>query len=119
VVDLSSSSDGEGLIPDTSRDEEFIKRLFDDLKYNILGPSDDDKVIILSDSDEDEEEVQEEDATDAIAGPSSAARVPASTAPAADVDEISKGMQDDNSDGLAPDREIGDSSSGEDEVGSP
>jgi hypothetical protein len=37
VVDLSSSSDEEGLIPDTSWDEEFTKRLFGDLNRDVLG----------------------------------------------------------------------------------
>jgi hypothetical protein len=32
VMNLSSSSDVEGLIPDTSWDEEFVRRLFSDLK---------------------------------------------------------------------------------------
>jgi hypothetical protein len=50
VVDLSL--DEEDLIPDTSRDEEFVKRLFGDLNRELLGLSDDGKVIILSDSDE-------------------------------------------------------------------
>jgi hypothetical protein len=37
VVDLSSSSDEEGLIPDTSWDEEFARRLFGDLNRAVLG----------------------------------------------------------------------------------
>jgi hypothetical protein len=79
VVDLSSSSDEEALIPDTSRGEEFTRRLFGDLNYAVLGPPGDGKVIILSDSDE-EEEVHEEDAADAEAAPSSAMKSPALTA---------------------------------------
>jgi hypothetical protein len=51
VVDLSSSSDEEGLIPDTSRDEEFTRRLFGDLNCNILGSPSDGNIIILNDSD--------------------------------------------------------------------
>jgi hypothetical protein len=52
VVDLSLSSDVEGIIPDTSRYEEFARRLFDDLNRGVLGPPGNGKVIILSDSDE-------------------------------------------------------------------
>jgi hypothetical protein len=98
VVDLSSSSNEKGLIPDISLDEEFTKKLFGDLNHDVHGPPGDDKIIILNDFDE-EEEAREEDATDAEATPTSAARTPISTA---DVDEALKGMQDDNSDDLAP-----------------
>jgi hypothetical protein len=113
VVDLSSSSDEEGLIPDTSRDEEFARRLFGDLNHDILGSLSDDKVIILNDSDE-EEEVHEEDVADVKAVPSSAMKSLAPIASTADADEDPKGMQDDNSDDLAPYREIGDGSYGRD-----
>jgi hypothetical protein len=51
-VDLSSSSDEEGLIHDTSQDVEFARKLFGDLNHGVLGPLDDGKIIILSDSDE-------------------------------------------------------------------
>jgi hypothetical protein len=64
IVDLSSSLDEEGLIPDTSRDEEFTKNLSGDLNRDVLGSLGDSKIIILSNSNE-EEEVCEEDATDA------------------------------------------------------
>jgi hypothetical protein len=90
VVDLSSSSDEEGLIPDTSRDEEFTRRLFGDLKCRVLGPSSNGKVIILSNYNE-EEEVREEDVTDAKAAPSSVVKSPAPTASAGDVDDADKG----------------------------
>jgi hypothetical protein len=75
-------------------------------------------VIILSDSDE-EEEVREEDAANAEAAPSSAAGIPASTASVVATNEDFKGMQNDNSDDLAPDQEIGDGRSGGDNGGSP
>jgi hypothetical protein len=55
VVDLSSSSDEGDLITDVSRDEEFVRRLFGDLNYDVLGPPGDGKIIILSDSDEEED----------------------------------------------------------------
>jgi hypothetical protein len=68
MVDLSSFLDEEGLIPGTSRDE-FTRRLFGDLNRDVLGPSGDSKVIILSDSNEEKEEVREEDVVDAEATP--------------------------------------------------
>jgi hypothetical protein len=118
VVDLCSSSDEEGLIPDTSRDEEFAKKLFGDLNRDILGPPGDGMIIILSDSDE-EEEVHEEDATNVEAAPTSVVRTPTLTASTASADEALKGMQDDNSDDLAPDQEIGAGDNGGDKAGSP
>jgi hypothetical protein len=111
IVDLFSSLNDEGLIPDTSRDEEFAKRHFDDLNRDVLGPPDDDKIIILSDSDEEEEEVHKEDAIDIEAAPSSAMTFPAPTASVDDVDDANKGD--------TPDWAIGGSSSGGDEVGLP
>jgi hypothetical protein len=90
-VDLSSSSNEEGLITDTSRDEKFTRRLFGDLNLDVLGPPGDGNIIILSNFDE-EEAVREEDSTDTKATPSSAAGIPASTASAANVDEDLKGM---------------------------
>jgi hypothetical protein len=119
VVDLSSSSDEEGLIPDTSRDEDFARRLFGDLNRDVLRPPSDGKVIILSDSNDEEEEMREEDVADAEAAPSSVARSPVPTASAIDVDEAPNGVQDDNSDGCTPGREIGGNSSGGDKAGSP
>jgi hypothetical protein len=53
-VDLSSSSDEECLITDTSCDEEVARRLFGDLNRDVLGPPGDGKIIILSHSDEEE-----------------------------------------------------------------
>jgi hypothetical protein len=107
VVDLSSSSDEEGLIPDTSRDEEFARRLFGDLNRSVLEPPNNDKVIILGDSDE-EEEAREEHVTDAEAAPSSTVK---SLAPTASAGNAGKGR--------TLDRAIGGSSSGGDKVGLP
>jgi hypothetical protein len=90
VVDLSSSSDKEGLNPDTSQDEEFDRRLFDDLNRSVLGPPGDGKVIILNDSDE-EEEVHEEVTADAKALPSPTVKSPAPTASNGDADDADKG----------------------------
>jgi hypothetical protein len=119
VVDLSSSSDEEGLIPDTSRDVEFTRRLFDDLNCDVLGPANDGNVIILSDSDEEEDAREEIAATTANVMPFAAMKSPTPTASAGNADEDPKGMQDDNSDDLAPDQEIGNSSSDGDKVGLP
>jgi hypothetical protein len=95
VVDLSSSSDEDSLTPNTSWDEEFIKRIFGDLNCDVLGLSDDDKIIILNDfNDEEEEEVHEEDAADAEAAPSFVVR---SLAPSASTDDTDKGDTSDRS----------------------
>jgi hypothetical protein len=80
VADLSSSFDEGDLIADVSRDEEFVRKLFGDLNRDFLGPSTDDKIIILSDFDEEEEEVHEEKSADVTVVPSSIARSPAPTA---------------------------------------
>jgi hypothetical protein len=50
VVDLSSNE--EDIFPDTLWDEEFVRKLFGDLNYGLLGSPGDDNIIILSDSDE-------------------------------------------------------------------
>jgi hypothetical protein len=110
MVDLSSSLDEEGLIPNTSRDKKLVRRLFGDLNHRVLGPPSDGKVIILSNSD-DEEEVHEEHATDAEAAPSSTVKSLASTASTDDVATANKGR--------SPDWVIGDSSSGGDKASSP
>jgi hypothetical protein len=51
------------LVVDTSRDEEFTRKLFGDLNCDILGPPGDGKIIIVDDFDDDDE-VQEEGTTD-------------------------------------------------------
>jgi hypothetical protein len=50
------------LVVNTSRDEEFTRKLFGDLNRDILGPPDDGKIIIIDDSDDDDE-AQEEGTT--------------------------------------------------------
>jgi hypothetical protein len=110
VVDLRSSSNEEGIIPYTLRDEEFARRLFGDLNHDVLGPPGDGKVIILGDSDE-EEEVCEEDATNAEVAPSSAVKSPTPTASFKDANDADKGR--------SPDRVIGNSSSGGDKAALP
>jgi hypothetical protein len=52
VIDLSSSSNEEDSFADTSRDFEFTQWLYGELNRDLLGPSSDGKIIILSDFDE-------------------------------------------------------------------
>jgi hypothetical protein len=117
VIDLSSSSDEEGPIADTSRDKEFAKRLFGDLNCDVLGLPGDGKIIILSDSDK-EGEVREEKPTDNEVVATSAAVNLASTA-SADADDAPSGVQNDNSDDRTPDQEADDGNDGGDEAGLP
>jgi hypothetical protein len=118
MVDLSSSLDEEDLIPDTSWDEEFTKKIFSDLNRDVLGPPDDGNIIILTDSDE-EEDVRKEDVTNIEVMPSSTARILASTTSTADTDEAPRGVQDDNSGNRTPDSEADGGSNGGDEADSP
>jgi hypothetical protein len=82
VVDLSSSSDEEGLIADVSWDEEFTKRLFGDLMKKIIS---DGKIIMLNDSDEEvcEEKITstEDTATSVVVNPASTTSIDADDAP--------------------------------------
>jgi hypothetical protein len=68
------------LVVDTSRDEEFTRKLFGDLNRDILGPPSKGKIIIIDDSDSDNE-AQEEGTTsiDPTAVPASAVEAPAGT----------------------------------------
>jgi hypothetical protein len=75
-------------------------------------------VIIISDSDE-EEEVHEETAADADVARSVAEKSLTPTASAADANEDPGKIRDGNSDGLAPDQDIGNNNSGRDEAGLP
>jgi hypothetical protein len=90
VVDLSS--DEEDIFPDISRDEEFIRKLFGDLNYGLLGPPGDGNVIILINSDE-EKEVREEDTADTEAAPPSAINSPAPTVSTANADDALDGVK--------------------------
>jgi hypothetical protein len=118
VVDFSPSSNEGDLIADVSRDEEFARRLFGDLKHDVLGPPNDGKIIILSDSDEEEEEVREEKTTDAKDATTSAAVNPASIA-SADADDAPTGVKNDYSDDRTIDQEADDSSGSGDDIGLP
>jgi hypothetical protein len=94
VIELSSPSDEEDFIPDTSRDFEFAQRLYGELNRSHLALLDDGKIIILSDSDEEKEEVHEEKSTGVEAAATSVAVNPASTA---STDDAPEGAKNDNS----------------------
>jgi hypothetical protein len=117
VIDLSSSSNEEDLIVNTSRDEELTRSLLGDLNRTILGPPDDGKIIILSNSDEEEEEeeeVHEEKTTGTKDATTYAAVNPASTA-STDTEDAPMGVKNDNRDDRTPDQEAdGNSSRGDD-----
>jgi hypothetical protein len=98
VVDLALSSGVEESIADTSRDEEFARKLFGDLNRDILGPPGDDKIIVISDSD-DEDETHEDAAVNVEAAPPSATNSADSPTSASDVDETPDGVSNDNADG--------------------
>jgi hypothetical protein len=97
-VDLALSSSEEDSVADTSRDEEFARKLFGDLNRDILGPPDDGKLIVISDSD-DEDETHEDAAGNAEAAPPSAVNSADSPTSASDIDETPDGVSDDNADG--------------------
>jgi hypothetical protein len=97
-VDLTLSSSEEESIADTSRDEEFARKLFDDLNRDILGPPGDGKIIVISDSDDDDE-THEDAADNAEAAPPSATNSADSPISASYVDETPDGVSDDNADG--------------------
>jgi hypothetical protein len=97
-VDLALSLSEEGFVADTSRDEEFTRKLFGDLNRDILGPPGDSKIIIINDSD-DEDETHEDAAVNAEAAPPSAAYSVDSPTSASDADETPNGVSDDNADG--------------------
>jgi hypothetical protein len=65
MVDLYSSSNEEGTIPDTSCDAEFARKVFANLNRDVPGPPSDGNIIILSDSDE-EEKVHDADKGDSL-----------------------------------------------------
>jgi hypothetical protein len=119
MVDLSSSSDEEDPIPDTSHDFEFTQHLYGELNRALLGPPGNGKIIIISDSDK-EEEAHEETAVDANVVPSAAAMKPSTLAASlADADEDPEETLDDSNGDLALGQDAGKSSSGGDEAGSP
>jgi hypothetical protein len=68
-VDLTLSSSEEDSVADTSRDEEFARKLFGDLNRDILGPPGDGKIIVISDSN-DEDETHEDTTINVVTEPS-------------------------------------------------
>jgi hypothetical protein len=134
VIDLSSFSDEEDFIADTSRDFEFTQRLYDELNCDLLEPRGDDKVIILSDSDKEKEEAREEKSVGVEDTTASGAFNPVSTASAydigtpaeksstpaaslADATEDPGAAPNDSSDDLALSPKMEEGSGGGDEVG--
>jgi hypothetical protein len=97
-VDLALSPSEEDSIADTSRDEEFARKLYGDLNRDILGPLGDGKIIVISDSD-DEDKTHEDAAVNAEAAPPSGANSVDSPTSTSDVDETPDGVSDDNADG--------------------
>jgi hypothetical protein len=119
VVVLSSSSDDEGLIPETSRDFEFAQRLYDELNRALLGPPDDGKVIVISDSDK-ETEAREETLVEAEVVPSTAAGKPSTPAAShTDANENPGAAPNYSSDGLAPGPKMRKDSDGGDKASAP
>jgi hypothetical protein len=98
VVDLALSPSEEDFVADTSRDEEFARKLFGDLNCDILGPPGDGKIIIISDSD-DEDETHEDTAVNVEVAPPSTVNSADSPTFASNVDETPNGVSDDNADG--------------------
>jgi hypothetical protein len=119
VVDLSSSSDEEDSIPDTSRNFELTQRLYGELNRGLLGPPGDGNVIILSNSNE-EEEAHEETTADAKATPSAAVVKPSTLAASpANADEDPEATPNESNDGLALGSDTGKSSGGGDKASAP
>jgi hypothetical protein len=72
--------DPSSFIVDTSRDEELAKKLFGDLKRDILGPPGDGKIIVLNDSDDGSEAQEEKTAgIESTSAPASADDAPVDT----------------------------------------
>jgi hypothetical protein len=88
VIELSSSLNKDDFFAATARDAEFARWLFGDLNHDLLGPPDNNKVIVPSDSD-DKEEMHEETSVDAKAVPFAAVKssTPASSTANADEDQ--------------------------------
>jgi hypothetical protein len=97
-VDLALSSGEEDSVADTSRDEEFARKLFGELNRDILGPPSDGKIIVISDSDNDDE-THKDAAINAEAAPPFAANSADSPTSASDADETTDGLSDDNAGG--------------------
>jgi hypothetical protein len=116
VVNLSSRK--EDFFPDTSRDEEIAQKLLRYLNHGLLGPLDDDKLIILSNSNE-EEEVHENDRADTKVAPSSAINSSALTVSVAADDDAPEEVQGGSSGDGTFDRVSDDSNDGGDGANTP
>jgi hypothetical protein len=103
MIDLSSSSDEENFIVDTSRDTQLAKKNFGDLNRDILRPPGDGKIIVLDDYDE-ENEAQEEKTVNIESTTTSASVDSASSAPAS-TDNAPAWVKIDNSDDQGPDQQ--------------
>jgi hypothetical protein len=136
VVDLSSPSDEEEPIHDTVCDFEFAQRLFGELNHDLLGPSGDGNIIILSDSDEEKDEAHEEKSIGAKDAATSATVNPVSTASADDIGTLAEKSStlaafpadadndlgeepNDSSDGLTPGLKVEEGNSGGDKADTP
>jgi hypothetical protein len=106
MIDLSSSSDEENFIIDTSCDAELAKKIFGDLNCDILEPLGDGKIIVLDDFDK-ENRAQEEKTDSIEATAASASADPASSAPTS-ANNAPAGVKINNSDNQGPDQEADD-----------
>jgi hypothetical protein len=76
---MTPVSGPSSLVVGTSRDEEFVRKLFGDRNRNILGPPSDSKIIIIDDSDDDEAQEEGTAGVDPTTVPASAADAPTGT----------------------------------------
>jgi hypothetical protein len=96
VVDLTSEDEGEDRDAlDTSWDEDIACKLFGHLNRDLLGPTDDGNVIVISDSEE--EEAREDDHADTDVAPSSIRVSSAPSASTTDDNDTPDGVQDHSS----------------------
>jgi hypothetical protein len=116
MIDLSSSSDEENIIVDTSCDAELAKKHFGDLNCDIFGPPGDGKIIVLDDSNENE--AREEKTASIESTTASASANPASAAPTS-ADDAPVGVKIDNNDDQGPDQEADGGDDGGCSIGEP
>jgi hypothetical protein len=80
ALGVTPVSGPSSLVVDTSRDEEFARKLFGDLNRDLLKPLGDDNIIIIDDSDDDDEAQEEGTAgAEPTAVPASATDAPIGT----------------------------------------
>jgi hypothetical protein len=117
MIDISSTSDEENFIIGTSRNAKLTKKLFGNLNRVILGPPDDDKIIILNDSDE-ENRAPEEKTAGIESTTAFASADPTSSAPTS-VDNAPARAKIDNSEDQGPNQEADDGDDGGCSTGEP